>query len=449
MTDYQRCYGLGMAAMQGGRFDAAVDWFLKAIRADPRPADAWLGVGMSLARQGRIDSLLEFIEMREGLTGEGFELFHRTLAALATDRHHDALLAVWRGTPRQRLIHIPALYYAAAVMLARDDDRTAFALFADFRRLAEQHLAELPVDATNMFNIPFRQAFLVEDLPYVEALEATAEPQLPKLTLPEFALPEPRPPAQGDAAGGAGRPWVLVAACDGQYCRRFAAGLVASFEQHCRGRLLHLHVADSDAGTDALLAELQAGMRANRLAISREISGVWRKGAYYASNRFLIADRLMDFYGADLLISDVDIRWTDGAAVDRIIHATATLDFACFRADSLGPSSRCDAIVTWFAGTPRTRRLLALVRRFVAAKIDLPEDRIWMLDQAALYSVLRVAQRWRDPIRAGFINQITGQPRSSFVTQQAGIDEKAAMIRAVGGDQGPTADRAPDTGRAD
>ncbi len=62
--------------------------------------------------------------------------------------------------------------------------------------------------------------------------------------------------------------------------------------------------------------------------------------------------------------------------------------FACYRIPHTEPGPVYQACIMVFPNTDKTRDFARKLSRFILAKLDLPSMLSWVLDQAALFSVL-------------------------------------------------------------
>jgi hypothetical protein len=407
----------GVAELNAGRFGAAAEHFLAALRADAGREQAWLGLAAALALESKLGDVIGLADYRQRVRGDGFLFFHGMAGMLVGYRLYDHVRALGRLVPEGSAYYLPACYAAACAALLQGDEDAAFAGFASFKRVAAPLAAQLPIGADSPFNVAWRQAMLIEDRAYVDGLGDLAAIRA-RLPAPEFA--EIR-------SGTAGV--TVAAACDGRYFALFAPGFVAGAAAHLAGMTVHLHVVAPDAATPALFADLAATAPAVALNLSTEAAGPYCSGAYYASSRFLVAPALRARYGGRLMLTDIDVEFL--APLDDLLAATSGQDFAGFRHDGPGPCSRWPAVLTVWDDSAAALDLLDRVGRFVLSKLDVEWPFNWMLDQAALGSVLRWARTARPACRLGTINELTGRHYQPWL-RPVGGEEKAVLIRTAG-----------------
>jgi|HubBroStandDraft_1064217.scaffolds.fasta_scaffold00391_26 hypothetical protein len=417
MTEAEALIRTAVADLNAGRPAAAASRFLAALQADPEQEQAWLGLALALAQQGMLGDLVGLADYRQRVRGDGFLFFHGAAGMLVSYRLFDQVRALARMLPEASPYHLPACYNAGCAALLQGCEDAAFEEFARFRRSAAGHAADLPIGADSPFNVAWRQAMLIEDRAYVEALgDGWAIRR--RLPAPVFTVPR-----RGSAEA------ILAAACDARYFRLFAPGFVLSAATHMPDMTVHLHLIEPDDTALALFAALAAETPSLALNLSTEAAGPWRSGAYYASSRFLVGSALLRHYGARLVLTDVDVEFT--APLDDLLAATADRDFAGFRHDGAGPCSRWPAVLTIWDPGAGGAALLDQVARFILSKLDVEWPYNWMLDQAALGSVLRWARAAHPARRIGVINDLTGRHFHPWLRSVGGA-EKAALIRTAG-----------------
>ncbi len=417
-----RAIAQGVAALNAGKPAEAVGPFFAAIRQDPQEEQGWLGLALALTLEGRGGDLLGLVNHRIAVKGDGFLFIHAlgsTILGYRLFAHLRGMAGLFAPDHPFR----PPIDYAlgcAALLEGKDDE--AFAHFAVFKQRALSARSEAwPIGPESPFNIAYRQATLIEDRPWVDAL-GEGEPTLDGWAEPTFW--------DATAACDQRETPVLAAACDRHYFPLFAPGLVASLAQQMPGGCFHLHIVAPDDETRAAAADLAGRFSDLDLHFSSEPPSRYQSGAFYASNRFLIAPALRRQYpGRGLLLIDVDVEIL--APLDPLYHAAAGFDHVGFRYDGLGPCSRYPAVATWWGTGAGATRLLNKTNRFLAAKLDIPWPFNWMLDQAALGSVRRWAGG-QDGLALACFNDLTGQHFQPWL-RPVGGDEKAALIRAAEG----------------
>ncbi len=404
----------GVAQLNERRFDAARASFLAALQADGRLEQAWLGLALALALEGRLGDIIGLAQERQRRLSDGFLFCHAALGMLVGYRLYDHVRALERAVPDDNLYAPSLAYQAGCAALLQQDEDAAFACFGRFKRLIAARVGTLPIGPESHFNVAYRQGSLIEDRDYVAALgEGAADP------VALDWLGEPRV-GTGEA--------VIAAACDVHYFDLFAPGFLRSAALVLPEMTLHLHVIGPDAGFAERARAIAAAVPAVTLNLSTEPEGTWRSGAYYASNRFLVAPALIERYGRRLVLTDIDVEFT--APMADLLAATEASDFAVCRHDGAGPASRYPAVLTLWRPGDAAQVLLDRLGRFIQSKLDIPWPFNWMLDQAALASVIRWARLDRPDIAIGLVNELAGSHFQHWI-RPVGGEEKAALIRAA------------------
>jgi len=401
------------------RFAEAASAFLAALNAAPADDEAWRGMALALALEGRLGDVVGLADYRQRRRGDGFLFCHEVLGVFLTYKLRGHVKALDEALPDASPYKPSSLYQAGCADLLDGDEDAAFARFGRFKAMVAA-VPGLPIGADSHFNIAYRQGTLIEDADFVAGL---AEPQDVVARLP--AITHAGPPQPGT------RPYVLASACDARYFERFAPGFVASAARAMPGVAAHFHVMEPTAATRDLFATLAEAAPALALNLSTEGPSPFKSGAYYASARFLIGPDLLARYGRPLVLLDADVEFEQ--ALDLLVAAAAAgSDFACFRHDGAGPCSRYPAVLSVTRPVDGGRDLLERIRLFVLAKLDIEWPFNWMLDQAALGSVIRWAHKTRTEPGIGVLNQLVGTHFQPWL-RSVGGDEKAVMIRAASG----------------
>jgi hypothetical protein len=143
---------------------------------------------------------------------------------------------------------------------------------------------------------------------------------------------------------------------------------------------------------------------------------------WFACSRFLAAPALLEAYRAPLWLFDVDLLLTEALpTLIRQVRDHGRLDVGAFDTGRHEPASRYSAATVLLNISPGTRRFLALLARFIRPRLALPLNANWMLDQAALYSVICHCRRSEPAITFGDFRTLTGLTRDDvFVSLHPG-----------------------------
>ena len=419
MTSASSLVEQAVGHLNGRRFAEAAALFLAAVNAVPADDEAWRGLALALALQGQLGDLVGLADYRERRRGDGFLFCHEALGVLLGYRLYGHLRALDDSLPEASVYKPSSLYQAACADLLDGAEDAGFARLDRFKQLVAARAGTLPIGPDSHFNIAYRQGTLIEDAGFVAGL---VEPSDVVRRLPETV--------QESAVGSGGRPYVLATACDRNYFERFAPGFVASAAAQMPGAGLHFHVMEADGASRNLFQRLAADAPGLALNLSTEAASPFKSGAYYASARFLQGPALLGCYDRPLVLLDTDVEFLQ--PLDPLVAATAGLDFACFRHDGAGPCSRYPAVLGVAQPGEGGAALLERIRLFVLAKLDIEWPFNWMLDQAALGSVIRWARKTRGEPGVGVLNELVGTHFQPWL-RSVGGEEKAVLIRAASG----------------
>jgi Flp pilus assembly protein TadD len=195
--------------------------------------------------------------------------------------------------------------------------------------------------------------------------------------------------------------YVVLISCDPVYLRKHGLAFIRSFAEHAQGNnLLHVHVYDAD---DQLIADTrevarQAGLA--RIAMSTEQCPFARNEAqqrksYYACGRLLHLPYWLNHYQRPMLSLDVDI--IVKGRLEVLVDAAAGGDLALNRREPID-SPWLDVIANIIIANPTAaaRRYLEAVGNYTLRYIE-REREAWLVDQTALFCVLKMMARFGAP----------------------------------------------------
>ena len=191
---------------------------------------------------------------------------------------------------------------------------------------------------------------------------------------------------RADVRGG----YVLLLSCEigylGAYGPRFLKQVLSISSQVA----VHFHVVDPpEAALGALRSQVPA-FSDPRVGISREHLEYGRRRTYSAISRYVIAERLLDEYGATILVTDVDmnIRSDPQKLLSRVgpDRIGLYLGRPCQR---LLPWSAVKAGHAVFPRNATSREFLPILSAYLDEHVKTGRDG-WGLDQTALEFVVRV-----------------------------------------------------------
>jgi hypothetical protein len=400
-----------------GRVADAIDAVFRIIAADPQCEPAWIFAAIAYCRQGCAAEVPAMADRYQRFGGRGAILIKEVMNALLREERPDAVEALAGAFPESHAGHILGLYYRGCARMAAGDDQGALALFARFRERADRYVRIIPFLSTPFFNVIYRQGTLVADS---AAFASDADPGPP-------ARPGETPAWPAPPTAPAGRP-VFVCAANNLYFTQFAGGFVGSVAALGLPAVLHFHVINPDEASRRLMAVLAAGP-GDDLAIDFSTAELpaGAGATWFACSRFLAASALLEAYRTPLWLFDIDLLLTAKLAVlVRTLPDPERLDIGLFDTGRHEPASRYCAATVLLNPSPGTGRFLALMERFIRPRLGLPLNANWMLDQAALYSVICHCRQAEPAITIGNFHALTGLGRDDvFVSLNPA--EKNAM----------------------
>jgi hypothetical protein len=376
-------------------FDPAVDisTLAEAVRCDPESRAPWRELAWALAIRGEARQAIEILAQRQMRSHDASSLYYDVLGMLI-DRDPVAFNHLLDSLPDTHLFQPMALIFRAYQAVQQERPDVAITALRQAMALVPQVKSALEQDAefiTRLYPLLINQT---EQLALSSELAFFAEPE------PPLAVTFAQPSASGASS-------VMAASADSVYLTRFAEIFARSFYAFApRGVRLHLHVIDPDAAAEATIDRL-CRLHPD-LAISREQGQLFgTKSVYYACNRFLIADRLIEQYGpVPLMLTDIDL--TVLVPISQVITGAEDSDIALFETGNCAPQLRCSAAFVRCAPTPGGILFLDRMRRYLG--LMLRADRKWMLDQAALWSLTRGLK----PLNYTNLTALHGKPLDAF-----------------------------------
>jgi Tfp pilus assembly protein PilF len=201
--------------------------------------------------------------------------------------------------------------------------------------------------------------------------------------------------------------YVVLISCDPAYLRKHGFAFIRSFAEHAQGgNLLHVHVYDAD---DPLIDETrevarQAGLV--RIAMSTEKcpfprSEPQQRKSYYACGRLLHLPYWLNHYQRPLLSLDVDV--IVKGRLDSLVGAATGGDLALNLREPID-SPWLDVIANIIIAKPTAaaRRYLEAVGQYALRYIE-REREAWLVDQTALFCVLKMMARFGEPPTVAWI----------------------------------------------
>jgi hypothetical protein len=393
-----------------GRFEEVWQAAHDELLAGTQDPWAYLLATMSLLRLGRPD---EFAEMIRASGENAVLLCTWTLSNLLDDHAYGAIAAAGDAFAADDPASLIATYFAgcAEMMLGRHD--SAMARFKSFRLAWPRFLGRIDYIADDRLNVMLRQGRLVADAAEVERRRGVAI-SLPALDFIDAPAPAPR---------------IVFAAGNSHYFNKMGSEFVAGTLPALGEALLHLHVIDPDAESLALIESLRAA-HPGHLAFSLEKEPLFRTYTYYSCSRFYAMTGLLDRYRAPILSLDIDIVPRKPGDLAPLFDRAESFDFCCFRTDRNEPASVFQASVMYWPDRPGTRAFLTDLQHFCWEELRNPSRTSWMLDQAALFSVLS-EPRTKARLRFGDFTTLAGSSLQDLVRITFGNEVKGELRHRV------------------
>jgi hypothetical protein len=404
-----------------GERDQVLDLCLRLLRT-PIGSTAWELAALCLADRGRWADLLVFFDQTEAIGFATAPTVRQWAHSLQKRGWIPLLDRLSDNLPDTHVAWLLAIYYGASARLVAGEREAALQGFDRFRRHAKRFMGSIPFAADPSFNVIFRQGTTVLPAEATRRRLAAAAGLTP--VIQDFRLVVPGNP------GGDGP--VLMAAADAAYTARFAPALVESLD--APGRVLHLHVVNPTPGSEATVADIGAGLKYLQLEVSFGTDRTYANATAFSCARFFALPHVLTRHGRTVLTLDVDLTATPALPVLEQAAMAGGFDFACFQMGRNDPASLYSACVMGFAPGPGTDLFLAQIGRFVLPRLAMPMNFNWMLDQAALISVINMLELDDAAFRFRDLNGLTGgRELTEFVTPPADEMEKQNMKRRVNG----------------
>ena len=217
------------------------------------------------------------------------------------------------------------------------------------------------------------------------------------VTALEEAVPPPELELQAGAHDGGFR-YVVLISCNPPYVRKYGFPFIRSYAQRgAGGSLLHLHVYDPDETILDEIATVVESAGLARYAVTTETNPfpeneTKQRKAYYACGRLIHLPYWLNEYGCTILSLDVD--FIVESALDGLVEAARGRDVGLSPRDPVdSPWLDIVANVIVANPTPASRGYFAAVKNY-ALRYLRQEPAAWLVDQSALYCVLRMLERF-------------------------------------------------------
>lgn len=396
----------GIEALNQGRFEEAERLFVKAV-ADPAVrGQAAPFLCFSLIEQNKTTDLSRFLT----LDSERYLFQKALLDALLHYGANNRLAVVTRlgesATPDQPLLRLLVQFVTGCAKALPGDTDGAAAAFHRAHALATRD--DVPLDLNPGLREIFLAGWNMEDDAFISTLEADRDLNAMK----QGGITETD--IQGAPAGPG---YVLFSSCDEKYLDAHVPHQVQSLETLGDPRTLHLNIVDGSAACAGKISALRETLKAVTLnySIERAPDAV-RSTTYLACSRFVIAPEIMTHYDRNLLITDVDIFYTD--RLRSVADAVQDADVGYYFFDNVFPWLRHFATAVYVGNTANGRRYLNTLGNYCLRKLR--ENRYWTLDQSAMYCLYNALPRLGHSVA---IRDMTS-PQGAIFNKQENMDAR-------------------------
>ena len=222
----------------------------------------------------------------------------------------------------------------------------------------------------------------------------------PAVPPPDVAVADVAP---DDARG------VVLVSFDSSYARKYGFPFLRSYAEHANlSHLVHVHLFDPDAGIVEEIRNVARKAALGRLTVTTQAcpygpEAPQQRKAYYACGRFLQLPYWLERYRRPILSLDADI--IVQAPLDTLFEGAPGTDVRLNpRHPSESPWLDVVANVIVAYPTPAARAYFAAVGNYTLAYLERETDP-WFIDQAALFCVLKMMQRFGEPPAVDWIPQ--------------------------------------------
>lgn len=366
---------------------------------NPGDPQVWKNLGITIVAQGYPDNLRLFDE-RQALAGDAVFLLFLSLFSPELAEN---------GALRQRIIQFAehvhpedpygtvVRFFAACSQLYDGDDSGV----DNFRAVADTvgRNTVLFNQCTHMAKSPdFASLLLSRDQTHQQwAVDACADYE---------------PAVWSPIVSGTDSP-IVFTACDGQYLERFLDGFLQAVDGIGP---VHVHIVNPSGRQIEKLNETAGGS----FGFSTEnVPPELCHSPYYASARFLRLNNILDQYGSDVLMLDIDLvklqSWPN------IVEAGLKADILYFSMPTLMPWIRHAAGLILFRNTPSVKMFARRLANLLAPYL---KDAMWFVDQMCLRAIIEGHKGLQDAPTIRGLEQSDGYVMSRFIEQAAGNKEK-------------------------
>ncbi len=393
--------------------DSTPEELAQILRGAPDVPMNWHRYGIALAQADNVQELLTLADQAAPKFGSGVRFFQNIALHFVALGCWEAIRKLAMKVPQQRLESAVAVYYQGCEKVDAGDHEAALEIFKVFKQSVVPNHKSYPITTDKNFNVIFRQGTLVENIENTERIIAHPAAKAP----PASTVAE-----QATTTASA---FVIAISVDARYFGRFAPVLCQGYADMGVKEPVHFHVVAPTPQSFDLFDRLKSEHAGLNLGLSFEQPGPWQHPVYYTCARFFAIERLLATYGLPVLAVDADILPTVSPSV--FVESAGDADFACFNTGRNEPASVYQASVMLFPNRATTVDFISMLQRFVSSKLDKPPFLSWMLDQAAMYSVLTLVAKTQPSFQFADLNKAMGKGLGDLTRQLSTEAEKNAI----------------------
>jgi hypothetical protein len=335
------------------------------LNADIHDEDAWRELCLAAAAARDLPLVLNVLTARHQRRADGASFAYQRIFDLCRAEGGAGMVWLAEQAPRDSAF-LPIFLYGRALVDAvawRLDTGSAILRQAVF-------YAVQTVSSVFGTDRAFATDAIGRMLQHANLLEPSSYRPARRLEAPRLTLPEALPPGQGP---------LVLACCDETYLTAYGERFLASLGRSCPGVVALINRINPTEAGDALCRDLSA--RFAHAAFATEIAPA--VPTYYACDRFLIAGAVIERYGRDLVLSDIDSEFPP--RFGEVLEAAAAPSVAYIdRSAMIEPSLRIDASLMGIRADAAGRRFLDTVGDYLGGKL-VEEMPLWTMDQVALF----------------------------------------------------------------
>ncbi|HLN23784.1 MAG TPA: hypothetical protein VK558_07345 [Patescibacteria group bacterium] len=393
-----------------GRFQEMFSLSVAGIKASPQDVSAWLFAAVAAALLGDRQAYLHLHEQAHHVGG-AIATCRNSLTFLLDHEDYDVLIATVRDIPRDNVLWIIAQYYIGCALIMKGEVQSGLGYLDQVKQ--SWQLYRNHIDFFGGLNVMLRQALTVAG-----AEDVTRRRAQPIALAPlEFVGPPLGPHG------------IVLTAANNLYFNALGGCFVDNMMPMLGPHGLHMHVVSPDDATRAVMADLLARYP-GRVAFSLEETPPFTTTTYFACARFFAIDRAKAFHGtAEALSFDIDI--APLFLVEDFFRHGDDFDFACFRMKRNEPASFYQASIMYWGRGEETHTFLSALQAFCWPKLGENPGLTWLLDQAALFSVLESGLADL-ALRFGDFSRMTGKTMHGCTRPIASEEAKNALFAGQG-----------------